>query len=75
MEAQIMKLEAPFDYIYCNGEVGKHIGTYIVGGVEPCRAYRLRSADTSENLALAFAYRRTVVLQRLLDYLTENVYK
>lgn len=26
-----MKLEAPFDYIYCNGEVGKHIGTYIVG--------------------------------------------
>ena len=31
MEAQIMKLEAPFDYIYCNGEVGKHIGTYIVG--------------------------------------------
>ena len=31
MEAQIMKLEAPYDYIYCNGEVGKHIGTYIVG--------------------------------------------
>lgn len=31
MEAQIMKLEAPFDYIYCNGEVGKHIATYIVG--------------------------------------------
>lgn len=31
MEAQIMKLEMPFDYIYCNGEVGKHIGTYIVG--------------------------------------------
>lgn len=26
-----MKLEAPFDYIYCNGEVGKHIATYIVG--------------------------------------------
>ena len=31
MESQIMKLDAPFDYIYCNGEVGKHIGTYIVG--------------------------------------------
>lgn len=31
MEAQIMKLEAPYDYIYCNGEVGKHIATYIVG--------------------------------------------
>ena len=31
METQIMKLETPFDYIYCNGEVGKHIGTYIVG--------------------------------------------
>lgn len=31
METQILKLEAPFDYIYCNGEVGKHIATYIVG--------------------------------------------
>ena len=25
-----MRLEAPFDYIYCNGEVGKHIATLIV---------------------------------------------
>lgn len=31
METQILKLEAPFDYIYCNGEVGRHIATYIVG--------------------------------------------
>ena len=31
MDTQILKLDAPFDYIYCNGEVGKHIGTYIVG--------------------------------------------
>ncbi len=31
MEAQILKLDAPYDYIYCNGEVGKHVGTYIVG--------------------------------------------
>ena len=31
METEILKLEAPFDYIYCNGEVGKHIATYIVG--------------------------------------------
>lgn len=31
METQILKLEAPFEYIYCNGEVGKHIATYIVG--------------------------------------------
>lgn len=31
METQILKLDAPFDYIYCNGEVGKHIATYIVG--------------------------------------------
>lgn len=31
MEAQILKLEAPYDYIYCNGEVGKHIATLIVG--------------------------------------------
>ena len=31
METQILKLEAPFDYIYYNGEVGKHIATYIVG--------------------------------------------
>jgi hypothetical protein len=31
METQILKLEAPYDYIYCNGEVGKHIATYIVG--------------------------------------------
>lgn len=31
MDTQILKLEAPYDYIYCNGEVGKHIATYIVG--------------------------------------------
>ena len=31
METQILKLDAPYDYIYCNGVVGKHIGTYIVG--------------------------------------------
>lgn len=31
MNTQILNLKAPFDYIYCNGEVGKHIATYIVG--------------------------------------------
>ena len=31
MDIQILKLEAPFEYIYCNGEIGKHIATYIVG--------------------------------------------
>lgn len=31
MDTQILKLEAPYEYIYCNGEVGKHIATYIVG--------------------------------------------
>jgi len=31
METQILNLKAPFDYIYCNGEIGKHIATYIVG--------------------------------------------
>ena len=31
MDTQILKLEPPFEYIYCNGEVGKHIATYIVG--------------------------------------------
>lgn len=31
MDIQILKLEPPFEYIYCNGEVGKHIATYIVG--------------------------------------------
>lgn len=31
MDVQILKLDAPFDYIYCNGEAGKHIATYIVG--------------------------------------------
>ena len=31
MDTQILNLQAPFDYIYCNGEVGKHIATYIVG--------------------------------------------
>lgn len=36
METQILKLEAPFDYIYCNGEVGKHIATYIVGESRIC---------------------------------------
>ena len=26
-----MQLSEPYEYIYCNGEVGKHIATYIVG--------------------------------------------
>ena len=30
METQILNLQAPFDYIHCNGEVGKHIATMIV---------------------------------------------
>ncbi|WP_073208959.1 hypothetical protein [Xylanibacter ruminicola] len=30
IETKIMNLSAPFDYIYCNGELGKHIGTLIV---------------------------------------------
>lgn len=31
MDIKILKLEAPYEYIYCNGEIGKHIATYIVG--------------------------------------------
>lgn len=31
MESQVLNLQAPFEYIYCNGEIGKHIATYIVG--------------------------------------------
>lgn len=31
MDTQILKLSEPYEYIYCNGEVGKHIATYIVG--------------------------------------------
>lgn len=30
METQILNLQAPFEYIHCNGEVGKHIATMIV---------------------------------------------
>ncbi len=30
MNTQILPLQAPYDYIYCNGEVGKHIATLIV---------------------------------------------
>ena len=30
METQILNLQAPFEYIHCNGEVGKHIATLIV---------------------------------------------
>ena len=30
METQILKLDAPFDYIYCNGSIGQHIATMIV---------------------------------------------
>ena len=31
MDTQILNLKEPYDYIYCNGEMGKHIATYIVG--------------------------------------------
>lgn len=31
MDAQILNLREPYDYIFCNGEVGMHVGTYIVG--------------------------------------------
>lgn len=30
MDTHILQLQAPYDYIYCNGEVGKHIATLIV---------------------------------------------
>ena len=30
MDTQILNLQAPFEYIHCNGEVGKHIATMIV---------------------------------------------
>ncbi len=30
MDIQILPLQAPYEYIYCNGEVGKHIATLIV---------------------------------------------
>jgi len=30
MDTQILNLKAPYDYIYCNGEIGKHIATMIV---------------------------------------------
>ena len=36
METQILKLEAPFDYIYCNGEVGKL--TKGLTGLTPCES-------------------------------------
>ncbi len=30
MDTQILPLQAPYEYICCNGEVGKHIATMIV---------------------------------------------
>lgn len=30
MDTQILNLQAPYEYIHCNGEVGKHIATMIV---------------------------------------------
>lgn len=30
METQILNLKEPYEYIHCNGEVGKHIATMIV---------------------------------------------
>ena len=30
METQILNLKEPYEYIHCNGEVGKHIATLIV---------------------------------------------
>ncbi len=34
MDTQILQLQAPYEYIYCNGEMGKHIATYIVSEAE-----------------------------------------
>ena len=31
MDTQILNLKEPYDYIYCNGEIGMHVATYIVG--------------------------------------------
>ncbi len=33
MDIQILPLQPPYDYIYCKGEVGKHIATYVVSEV------------------------------------------
>ena len=30
MDTQILKLESPREYIYCNGSIGLHIATMIV---------------------------------------------
>lgn len=30
MDTQILKLDAPYEYIYCNGSVGQHVATLIV---------------------------------------------
>lgn len=30
METQILKLNEPYEYIYCNGSIGLHIATMIV---------------------------------------------
>ena len=30
METQILKLDQPYEYIYCNGSIGLHIATMIV---------------------------------------------
>lgn len=31
MDTEILKLDTPYEYIFCNGELGKHVATYIVG--------------------------------------------
>ncbi len=30
MDTQILKLNEPYEYIYCNGSIGLHIATMIV---------------------------------------------
>ena len=30
METEILKLDKPYEYIYCNGSLGLHIATMIV---------------------------------------------
>ncbi|MCR5180779.1 MAG: hypothetical protein K6C30_06145 [Bacteroidaceae bacterium] len=34
MDTHILQLQAPYDYIYCNGEVGKHIATLILSEIK-----------------------------------------
>ncbi len=40
MDIQILPLQAPYEYIFCNGEVGQHIATLVVSEITKYDEYK-----------------------------------